>query len=497
MLFRRRSGSAPGNGRLPRGFGAEAYARLAQRLELGCKAAEDRGRRVVASVTVDIDPAIDALAHIRVASATDNRWCAFAQPAREATVLATLGRALNIQTEGAARFTRLVSDCGEALDGALIDDPFDDARAPHGAGVVWVGGFAFDDSRRGADAWREYPPAALTLPAASFAVRGGEDPQARLTLNVVVEPCGNTVSEMLSEVELLVDSLELDRDLTRVHFEPQEGEVRIAGTSSPEHFEGAVEQAVSEIQLGAYEKVVLAREVTLRREAPIDPFNAFAGLTETFPECTVFALSEAETTFVGASPELLIRREGRRASTIALAGSARRGTDPETDALLGERLTTSAKNRVEHAIVVERIEQTLGRDSAWVSVAKEPQLVKMKNVQHLATPIRAQLTEPRPVVELAGSLHPTPAVGGDPWPETGERIRALEGFDRGWYTGAVGWSDLLEDGEFHVALRSALISGAQARLFAGCGIVASSEPSEELAETETKLAALIPILSLS
>jgi salicylate biosynthesis isochorismate synthase/menaquinone-specific isochorismate synthase len=94
-------------------------------------------------------------------------------------------------------------------------------------------------------------------------------------------------------------------------------------------------------------------------------------------------------------------------------------------------------------------------------------------------------------------LHPTPAVGGEPWPEVAEQIKALEGFDRGWYTGGVGWTDLLEDGEFHVALRSALVDGAQARLFAGAGIVGDSDPASELAETETKLQALLPVLSES
>lgn len=123
--------------------------------------------------------------------------------------------------------------------------------------------------------------------------------------------------------------------------------------------------------------------------------------------------------------------------------------------------------------------------------------MKFKNIQHLATPIRAQLTEPRPVIELAGFLHPTPAVGGEPWGDVRDRIKALEGFDRGWYTGGVGWTDLFEDGEFHVALRSALIEGSQARLFAGCGIVGDSDPAAELAETETKLQALLPVLALS
>ena len=133
--------------------------------------------------------------------------------------------------------------------------------------------------------------------------------------------------------------------------------------------------------------------------------------------------------------------------------------------------------------------------SVWVTVADRPVLVKVHNVQHLGTPIRAQLAEPLPVLELAGRLHPTPAVGGEPRDEAARLIPALEGIDRGWYAGAVGWTDLEEDGEFCVAIRCALIRDEVAHLFAGNGIVADSDPADELAETEAKLQALLPLLA--
>jgi salicylate biosynthesis isochorismate synthase/menaquinone-specific isochorismate synthase len=131
----------------------------------------------------------------------------------------------------------------------------------------------------------------------------------------------------------------------------------------------------------------------------------------------------------------------------------------------------------------------------WVAAADEPALVRVQNVQHLATPIRAQLAEPRPALELAGLLHPTPAVGGEPREGAATLIPALEGLDRGWYAGPVGWTDANEDGEFCVALRCALLRGAEARLYAGVGVVRDSDPAAELAETEIKLGALLPVLS--
>src|SRR5207249_3465050 len=161
---------------------------------------------------------------------------------------------------------------------------------------------------------------------------------------------------------------------------------------------------------------------------------------------------------------------------------------------LGEQLLQGAKEREEQAIVSRRIERALKPVSVWVAQADEPVLVKVQNVQHLATPIRAQLREPVPVVELAGRLHPTPAVGGEPRERAEQLIPELEGLDRGWYAGPVGWTDLAEDGEFCVGLRGALIRGDVAHLYAGCGIVRDSVPSAELAETEIKLQALLPLL---
>jgi salicylate biosynthesis isochorismate synthase/menaquinone-specific isochorismate synthase len=198
---------------------------------------------------------------------------------------------------------------------------------------------------------------------------------------------------------------------------------------------------------------------------------------------------------VAASPELLVRREGQRASAVALAGSTRRSADPAVDDHLGQQLMLSAKDREEQAIVARRIQHTLSQRSVWVAAAPDPVLVKVANIQHLATPIRAQLAEPTGVVELAALLHPTPAVGGEPRERALALIPALEGLDRGWYAGAIGWTDAAEDGEFCVGLRSALLRGEVARCYAGVGVVRDSDPAAELAETEIKLEALLPVLA--
>ncbi len=243
------------------------------------------------------------------------------------------------------------------------------------------------------------------------------------------------------------------------------------------------------------EKVVLAREVTVEASSAHDPAATFGAMRERFPSCFCFCVGTGEAAFMGASPELLVRRAGPIAATVALAGSVRRSSDPAVDAHLGEQLKLSDKDRREHEIVVRRIERALAPHSVWVERAAEPALAEVANVTHLATPIHAHLAQARSAVGLAGVLHPTPAVGGEPRDAANAAIAELEGMDRGWYAGPVGWMDAAEDGEFCVALRSALLRDRTAHAFAGCGIVAGSDPASELAETELKLEAIVPLLA--
>jgi salicylate biosynthesis isochorismate synthase/menaquinone-specific isochorismate synthase len=226
-----------------------------------------------------------------------------------------------------------------------------------------------------------------------------------------------------------------------------------------------------------------------------DPAAVLGLLREAFPSSFVYAVGRGEATFIGATPELLIRREGQRASTVALAGSARRSADPAVDDHLGEQLLHSDKDREENAIVARRIARTLRPHAVWVTTSPEPVLVRVANIQHLAAPIRAQLASPIGAIELAGLLHPTPAVGAEPAAAALDLIPALEGFDRGWYAGPVGWTDAAGDGEFCVALRCALLRERIAHCYAGCGIVRDSSPAAELAESEIKLEVMLPALA--
>ncbi len=185
----------------------------------------------------------------------------------------------------------------------------------------------------------------------------------------------------------------------------------VASAAPPAHYEQAVERAVERIRAGELEKVVLAREVRAHARTAHDPGAVMGALRDAFPACFCWCVGTPELAFVGASPELLVRRDGARAQTVALAGTTRRSADPAVDDHLGEQLLRSVKDREEQAIVARRIERTLEPVSVWVTAADEPVLVKVQNVQHLATPIRAQLADPLPAVELAGHAAAHPGGG--------------------------------------------------------------------------------------
>jgi menaquinone-specific isochorismate synthase len=443
------------------------------------------GRRRLVSVTWQVDVA-DPSGIVFASRRADDRWFCWEQPDREGFALAGLGSAHEAVSRGPDRFRDVAEACAAAARGRMSDEP---AGLPAGAGPAWAGGFAFDPEGAREGPWASFPPALMVLPELLLHREGG---RTHLTLCAMSDAAADP-AETVERLQARVVALR-DRPLPLPDPHPTAA-VRIASAQPPEGYERAVAAAVERIGRGELEKVVLAREVVAEAPQAHDPAAVFGALREVFPSCFCFCCGSPEGAFLGASPELLIRRSGASAATVGLAGSTRRSADPAVDDHLGEKLRTSAKDRSEHEIVVRRIERSLRPHSVWVQAESEPGLVKVANIQHLGTPIHAQLAEPRSAIDLAGRLHPTPAVGGEPRDVALRAISELEGLDRGWYAGPVGWMDAAEDGEFCVALRSALLRDRTAHLFAGAGIVADSRPDAELAETELKLGALLPLIT--
>jgi isochorismate synthase len=478
--------------RSPFQLGDADRERLTARLRLAVSRARRSGRGTLATITVTLPDDVDPAAVVCASRRHGESWFVFEQPDRGGAALAGLGETLVLQASGAQRFAEVANRWRE-LSASAVSDPADE-RA--GAGPVAVGGFAFAPDGGSAPHWDGFQPASLTVPEVALrrATRDGERAVA-MTLAALAAP-DDLPDELLER--LLVRLAELrERPLPLLDPAPA-GRFQVASAMPPQHFEQAVARAVELIREGTLQKIVLAREVQVHAGggAPVyDPAAVFGVLREEFPSCFVFCVGRGEATLIAASPELLLRREGHRVSTLALAGSTRRSADPAVDEHLGEQLLRDQSYREEHAIVARRIERTLRPHAIWVAAAREPELVRIANIQHLATPIRAQLAAPIEALELVGLMHPTPAVGGEPLSVAAPLIPALEGLDRGWYSGPVGWTDAAGDGEFCVALRCALLRGNVARCYAGNGIVRDSDPATELAETEVKLQALLPLLA--
>ncbi len=463
--------------------------RVAAGLALAVRRARRNGSETLAAVSVKLSSEVDPAAVVCASRRVGEQWFVFEQPARGRSALAGLGEAISLQAAGAGRFAAAAARW-RALAGAAV---VDSAGEPEAGGPLAMGGFAFAPDGGGAPHWAGFEPASLTVPeiALTRSTRDGEC-RVHITLAALASP-DDLAEELLDRLLARLGELRAER-LPLLDPAPA-GRFLLAGAMPPEHYEAAVSRAVELIGAGEIEKIVLAREVQVHAPRDYDAAALFGVLREEFSSCFVFCVGRGDAAFLAASPELLVRREGHRASTMALAGSTRRSADPAVDGHLGEQLLRDESYREEHAIVARRIERVLRPHAVWVAAAAEPTLVKIANIQHLATPIRAQLATPMDALELAGLLHPTPAVAGEPLSRAAPLIPALEGLDRGWYAGPVGWTDAAGDGEFCVALRCALLRGAVARCYAGNGIVRASDPRRELAETEVKLSALLPLLA--
>lgn len=283
------------------------------------------------------------------------------------------------------------------------------------------------------------------------------------------------------------------------------GSAPVAGTArpvpQPAVYEAMVAEALARMEPGALDKVVLARALDVVADGPVDPVPMLRELARRDPRSYLFAVDlpperpGTPRTLLGASPELLLSRRGRTVTANPLAGSAARSPDPVTDRRRGQELLASAKDRHEHALVVGDVAERLRPLVDDLEVPEGPSLVRTPTLWHLSTTVRGRATD-LSALHLAQALHPTPAVCGVPRPAAHAAITEIEPFDRGFYTGAVGWTDARGDGEWVMALRCGEVQGDRVRLWAGAGIVPASRPADELAETAVKLRTLLDALGL-
>ena len=500
----RRTGRPPGDRRGPMSVRPPATAgadgavdRVAALLARGRLQARRTKRPVLVSVT-EPAPALDVLAALVRAAVMDysapertpTERFYWAQP-DDGVALAGLGAALTLAPAGPGRFGTVDRAWRALTDGALVEDASHGAR---GAGPLLVGGFAFDADGPRTDRWRGFPAASLVLPRLQLAAAGGA---TWLTTNFIIRADGQpdidpTAIGRLRAIFLGERAGPAPPAVPAATAEPS----TLTEVPSAEAWQAAVADAVAAIRGGALEKVVLARELRARAAGPFDVPAAVRRLRESYPSCHVFAVWRGERAFVGASPERLVRLAGRDVDAACLAGSIARGATRDDDVRQGERLRASAKDRAEHAVVARALREGLAELCDEVVEPVEPVLLTVSNVHHLYTPLRARLREGRSLLDLVARLHPTPAVGGAPREAALRFLREHEVLDRGWYAGPVGWIGRDGGGEFAVALRSALVAGAEASLYAGCGVMADSDPAAEYAESALKLRPMRAALEL-
>lgn len=272
--------------------------------------------------------------------------------------------------------------------------------------------------------------------------------------------------------------------------QPRAQAFTVAPLTSVERYLAAVTCARDAVRTGILTKAVIAREVLVTSPEPIDLHAVLLRLRASFGSSYRYSIDG----FIGASPELLVTVDGSVVQSHPLAGTAPRSGDPDTDARVAAELVASTKNQIEHRVVIDMIHDTLLPWCSYLDWEPEPSVLTVANVQHLRTIMEGMLSEPRPnVLELVRALSPTPALGGFPRDAALELIAQAEGFDRGRYGGAVGWVDARGNGTWAVAIRCAELSDDRrsARLVAGGGIVAASDPLAELAETQAKLQAML------
>ena len=388
-----------------------------------------------------------------------------------------------VTNQGADRFFHVEKKWKQLIEQAVINNTEDH----QGTGPVAFGCFSFDPLKEKTSLWSHFSAAVFRLPKFMLSII---DNQAFLTTNVICN------SSQDPDIYIGIEK-ERQKLLTRAAFPCIKYDEVILNDRMDvrsEEWLDSVKKVVQDLKKGPLKKVVLARELRLFFNEHVHIESALNRLLSEQLDSYVFAMESNEDCFIGATPERLVRKEQEHAFSACLAGSTARGHNEEEDTQLGEALLKDDKNRIEHQYVVNVIRQAMEETCHEVKIPSAPQLLKLKHIQHLYTPVIGTLDQHISILSLVEKLHPTPALGGFPKEEAKAKIREVEALDRGLYAGPIGWLDYRGNGDFAVAIRSGLIQGNEASIFAGCGIVEDSVAQFEFEETNIKFKPMLSAL---
>lgn len=453
-----------------------------------CRAVARRdGRPKLVSISLAVD-ALDPLAVLESIFEPDQPHFYAERPAIE-TAIAGAEIAVAYETHGADRFAGVQEWVSRTLADTIA---VGDVGAPFG-GPHFFAGFTFHHD---VEAGEPFPAAYVFVPRWQVALAGNTT-TAVANLSVAPEADLGALTQRVwrahqkfRKFEFVGEAAGARATESREPAPSPRFTTREAGD-----YRAAVSRALQDIAAGDFRKIVLARAQDLTADQPLHPLRMLNGLRQRFPDCYAFSFAHGRgPSFIGASPERLVRVRQGVLETEALAGSIRRGATASEDASLSATLLRSEKDVREHRDVVDDIVTRLKPLGISPEFPPQPSIRRLANVQHLHTPVRAGLPDNVRLLGVIAAMHPTPAVGGSPRRAAMARIRALEGFPRGLYAGALGWLNGRGGGEFFVGIRSALVTDSHARVYAGAGIVAGSTPEKEFAETELKFKAMLDAL---
>lgn len=380
-----------------------------------------------------------------------------------------------------SRFSATEKQWDTLLHEAIIHNPYQVA----GTGMLALGGMSFDPEREQSDLWKNYAPSQFVIPEYMLTK---DNNTYYFTANISVKKDDHPI-------QLANELSRMEKQLIHTSVAIPEGtEIEVKKEIAPEDWKNSVRLATEKIKRNEAEKIVLARELRLKLTKNASISNVIERLIQAQSNSYVFAFEHGEDCFVGATPERLVKVEKSRLLSTCLAGTAPRGETEETDARISAQLLHDEKNREEHDFVVQMIRKAIESYCTGIEIPNEPVILPLKNLQHLYTPVTATLKDTYSIFDVIGKLHPTPALGGTPTKESLAFIREHEQLDRGWYGAPIGWLDSNQNGEFAVALRSGLIQGDEASLFAGCGVVRNSDIESEYEETNIKFLPMLSVL---
>ncbi len=398
------------------------------------------------------------------------------------TLLVGMGICKQIMNDQASdRFLHVQKQWEQFLENAMIINPY----TQNGLGPAMFGGFSFDALKPKTALWTKFPSSLFTIPKYMLSIIDG---QAYLTTNLLCTQHDDVT---------LIEKVHSEREqLLKAVHDPVYHESCLLETEEiePDAWKKIVDETVGDLKAGSLKKVVLARELRLYFKNAVQAEKVLSRLLSEQRDSYIFALESNGDCFVGASPERLLKKSGNDLFTTCLAGSIKRGKTAEEDKRLEQELLSDQKNLVEHQYVVEMIKDAMSKVCHELTLPDRPSIMKIRDIQHLYTPVIGKTNNHTSLLYIVGELHPTPALGGLPKQEAVEKIREAELLDRGFYGGPLGWIDYRGNGEFAVSIRSGLIQGKEVSLFAGCGVVADSNPESEYLETNIKFRPMLTAL---